>query len=144
MDQNKMQKVIAITIVIIGIIGLASANQLVIASLTGRNIEVGNECLFDPSLPKCARGPEGCPKGFVTNAYEECLPRHPGGCPEGYHSHEDDESGKCISDSEDCAKGYVMNPDYAECRRLEFVCAKYPLIDDCMFNNTTAVYDLVD
>lgn len=34
------------------------------------------ECLFDPSLPKCTPGPEGCPLGFAMNAYEQCFPIH--------------------------------------------------------------------
>ena len=135
--RNDMQKPVVIMIVIIAVIGMASASQLVVASLNGITMGGGDEeCLFDPSLPTCTLGPDGCPEGFVTNAYEECLPRHEGGCPEGYHSHEDDESGKCIPNSESCADGYIMNPDYPECRLKEFVCAKDPLIDDCVAKGT--------
>jgi hypothetical protein len=71
------------------------------------------------------------------NAYEQCFPKHQGGCPEGYHSHEDDESGRCIPDSEECSKGYIMNPDYPECQRTEFVCNEHPTISECMTEFTT-------
>ncbi|MGH9979539.1 MAG: hypothetical protein ACRD8Z_27425, partial [Nitrososphaeraceae archaeon] len=40
------------------------------------------DCLFDPSLPKCTPGPEGCPEGFGTNEDGQCFPL--GGCPDGY------------------------------------------------------------
>ena len=50
------------------------------------------------------------------------VPRHIRGCPQGYHSHEVDENGRCIPDSEECAEGYVMNSNYSECQRREYVC----------------------
>lgn len=60
------------------------------------------------------------------------VPRHIRGCPQGYHSHEVDENGRCIPDSEECAEGYVMNSNYPECQRREYVCEKYPTINECI------------
>jgi hypothetical protein len=65
-----------------------------------------------------------CPQGFVMNAYEQCFPRDDGGYPGGYHSHEDDESGRCIPDEILCDDGHILNPDYPECQRIEYVCDK--------------------
>jgi hypothetical protein len=61
------------------------------------------------------------------NAYEQCYPRHEAGCPEVYHSHKDDESGRCIPDSEECAEEYVMNHNYPECQHLDYVCENIQL-----------------
>ena len=58
------------------------------------------------------------------------VPRHVRGCPQGYHSHEVDESGRCVQDSEECAEGYVMNSNYPECQRIEYFCEKYPTINE--------------
>jgi hypothetical protein len=70
------------------------------------------------------------------NAYEQCFPKHQGGCPKGYNSHEDDESRRCIPDSEECAERYIMNPNYPECQRKEFVCEKYPTMIECITDVT--------
>ena len=73
------------------------------------------DCLFDPSLPKCAPDENGnCPEGFARNGDDQCYPHHDR-CPEGYHSHEDDESGSCIPDNVPCDPGFIMNPDYPSC-----------------------------
>src|SRR6476646_9140660 len=56
------------------------------------------DCLFNPSLPKCASDNGECPDGFFQNEDGNCFPQH-GRCPEGYHSHENDETGRCIPDS---------------------------------------------
>jgi hypothetical protein len=90
------------------------------------------DCLFDPSLPKCTPGPEGCPEGFYTNEDGQCFPRHDEGCPEGYHSHEEDESGRCIPDSVPCDEGYIMNPDFPSCDRKESVCQVHPELNECL------------
>jgi hypothetical protein len=87
------------------------------------------DCLYDPSLPKYIPGLEGCPHGFKINAYEQCFPRHERGCPEGYHSHEDDKSGRCIPGVVPSDDGYIINPDYPECQRKEYVCEKHPIIN---------------
>jgi hypothetical protein len=90
-------KLVLIIIFIIIVLGVTSINEsLGAASPSVENFtQEGNEqpdeeCLYDPSLPKCTPGPEGCPIGFSMNAYEQCFPKHQGGCPKGYHSHEDD------------------------------------------------------
>ncbi|MGC2307020.1 MAG: hypothetical protein WA461_01340 [Nitrososphaeraceae archaeon] len=49
-----------------------------------------------------------------------------------FHSHEVDENRRCIPDSEECAEGYVMNSNYPECQRREYVCEKYPTINECI------------
>jgi hypothetical protein len=90
------------------------------------------DCLFDPSLPKCTPGPEGCPEGFNMNEDGQCFPRHEGGCPEGYHSHEDDESGRCIPNSVPCDEDYIMNPDFPSCDRKESVCQVHPELNECI------------
>jgi hypothetical protein len=90
------------------------------------------DCLFEPFLAKCTPDKNGeCPEGFGKNAYDECFPRHPQGCSEGYHSHEDDESGKCIPDTTGCAEGYIMEPDYPQCKRTQNVCNEFPALDLC-------------
>jgi len=127
-------KLIPIVIIII-LWSSSSVDKLIALSVNGDNETISDggdeDCLYDPSLSKCIPDPEGCPAGFAMNAYEQCFPRHEGGCPQGYHSHEDDESGRCIPDSEECAEGYVMNPNYPECQRIEYVCEKYPIINEC-------------
>jgi hypothetical protein len=126
-----MLKLVPIIIVIIVILGSASYNDVLIASTSDGDgdKQPDKECLFDPSLPKCTPGPEGCPQGFSMNAYEQCFPRHEEGCPDGYHSHEDDETGRCIPDEVPCAEGYIINPDYPECRLIR---KEHPTLRDCM------------
>lgn len=129
-----MLKLIPIVIIII-LWSSSSFDKLIALSVNGDNETISDgpdeDCLYDPSVPKCIPGPEGCPVGFAVNAYEQCFPRHEGGCPEGYHSHEGTESGRCIPDSEECAEGYVMNLNYPECQRLEYVCEKHPPMNEC-------------
>jgi hypothetical protein len=31
-----------------------------------------------------------------------------------------------------CAEGYIINPDYPECRLREYVCEEHPTLRDCM------------
>lgn len=89
------------------------------------------DCLFDPSLPKCAPDENGnCPEGFGMNEDGQCFPYHDK-CPKGYHSHEDDESGRCIPDSVPCDPGYIMSPDFPACEYKDFVCQKHPSLNDC-------------
>jgi hypothetical protein len=67
-------------------------------------------------VPQCAPDENGqCHPGFNLNGDDRCFPDHPNGCPEGYHSHEDDETG-----------GYIVNPDYPECGRIDRICAEHP------------------
>ena len=89
------------------------------------------DCLFEPSLYKCAADPiSGCPKGFLVNAYEQCFPA--GGCPEGYHYVEGDESGRCYSDNQPCPETMIMNPEGGGCGDILFVCREYPKLTDCV------------
>jgi hypothetical protein len=128
-------KLIPIVIIII-LWSSSSVDKLIALSVNGDNETISDgpdeDCLYDPSMPKCIPGPEGYPVGFAMNAYEQCFPRHEGGCPEGYHSHEDDESGRCIPDDIPCDDGYTMNPGYPECQRIEYVCEKYQSLIECI------------
>jgi len=130
-----MLKLIPIVIILI-LWTSSSVDKLIALSVNGVNqtIAVGpdEDCLFDPSLPKCTTGPEGCPEGFAINANEQCYPKHESGCPEGYHSHEDDESGRCIPDDIPCNDGYIINPNYPECQLIEYVCELYPTVNECI------------
>lgn len=81
--------------------------------------------LFNPGLPKCVRGPDGdCSDGFATNEDGQCFPR--GGCPEGYHGVEDDESGRCISNTEGCPEGMILTTSKKSCEYRENVCQINP------------------
>jgi hypothetical protein len=96
------------------------------------------DCLFDPSLPKCAPDANGnCPEGFHMNEDEQCFPAHDR-CPVGYHGHEDDESGKCIPDSVPCDPGYIMSPDFPTCEYKDYVCQKHPDLNECKVDDNTA------
>lgn len=102
------------------------------------NSQPDGDCLFDPSLPKCAPDENGnCPQGFNMNEDGQCFPRHDR-CPSGYHSHEDDESGRCISDDVPCDSGYIRNPDYPSCDREEYICQNHPELDECKVDDDTA------
>ena len=89
------------------------------------------DCLFDPSLPKCASDNGECPEGFFQNEDANCVPDHPNGCPEGFHSHEDDETGQCIPDSVPCEPGFIIRPDFPTCERQDRVCEEFPDLDAC-------------
>jgi hypothetical protein len=96
------------------------------------------DCLFDPSLLKCAPDENrNCPEGFGMNEDGQCFPYHDK-CPSGYHSHEDDESGKCIPDSVPCDPGYIMSPDFPSCEYKEFVCQKHPDLKECKEEDNTS------
>jgi hypothetical protein len=97
----------------------------------------GGDCLFDPSLPKCAPDENGnCPEGFSRNGDDQCYPRHDR-CPEGYHSHEDDESGRCIPDNVPCDPGFIMNPDYPSCENKDRVCQDHHDLEICKEDDVT-------
>ena len=94
--------------------------------------EPDGDCMFDPSLPKCAPDENGnCPEGFYMNGYEQCFPAHDGGCPVGYHSADDDETGRCIPNSEGCPSGMIFRPGMKTCGYKEDVCKTYPNLNDC-------------
>jgi len=89
------------------------------------------DCLFNPSLPKCKPGPGGnCPPNFGRNEDGNCFPLHHR-CPSGYHSHEDDESGRCIPDRVPCDKGFIRNPDFPECGSKDRICREHPFAPVC-------------
>ena len=95
------------------------------------NSQPDGDCLFDPSLPKCAPDENGnCPEGFNMNGYEQCFPEHDG-CPDGYHSADDDETGRCIPNSEGCPSGMIFRPGMKTCGYEEDVCKTYPNLEDC-------------
>ncbi|MDN5868762.1 MAG: hypothetical protein L0H55_15365 [Candidatus Nitrosocosmicus sp.] len=88
------------------------------------------DCLFDPSLPKCAPDENGnCPEGFAMNEDGQCFPR--GGCPEDYHAVDDDESGRCIPNSEGCPSGMIFRPDMKTCGYKDDLCRTYPNLAGC-------------
>ena len=92
------------------------------------------DCLFDPSMPKCAPDENGkCPEGFGMNEDGQCFPR--GGCPDGYHRVDDDESGRCIPNADGCPSGMIFRPDMKSCGEKEYVCSQYPQLQECKTNN---------
>jgi hypothetical protein len=52
-----------------------------------------DDCLFDPSLPKCSPIEGKCPAGFLMNEDEQCFPDKP--CPAGFIKPDEDETGAC-------------------------------------------------
>jgi hypothetical protein len=52
-----------------------------------------DDCLFDPSLPKCSPIEGKCPVGFLMNEDEKCFPDKP--CPAGFTKRDEDETGAC-------------------------------------------------
>ena len=93
------------------------------------------DCLFNPDLPKCALGPDGkCPEGFGMNGDDQCIPD--GGCPEGYHRVDDNETGRCISNTEGCPEGMIFYPDKKNCGYKEDICQNYPDLAECMGSPT--------
>ena len=80
------------------------------------------DCLFNPDLPKCASVDGECPDGFFQNEDEQCVPSHLDGCPSGYHSVDDDETGRCIPNSDGCPEGMIFRPDGKTCGYKEDLC----------------------
>ena len=73
------------------------------------------DCLFKPSLDKCASDHGKCPDGFFQNEGEHCVPNHDHGCPPGNHSVDDDESGQCIKNKKGCPDGMEFRSDGKSC-----------------------------
>jgi len=106
----------------------SSGNSVVVLS------NPDEDCLFDPSMPKCAPDENGnCPEGFGMNEDGQCFPR--GGCPDGYHRVDDDESGRCIPNSDGCTQGMIFRPNMKSCGEKEYVCSQYPQLKECVTNN---------
>lgn len=59
--------------------------------------EPDDDCLFNPSLPKCAPIEGKCPSGFLMNENEQCFPDKP--CPAGFTKFDEDETGTCYPDN---------------------------------------------
>jgi hypothetical protein len=55
--------------------------------------EPDDDCLFNPSLPKCAPIEGKCPSGFLMNENEQCFPDK--ACPAGFTKIDEDETGTC-------------------------------------------------
>jgi hypothetical protein len=53
-----------------------------------------DDCIYDPSLPKCAPTNGKCPEGFNMNEDGQCYPDKP--CPPGFARVDNDESGACL------------------------------------------------
>jgi hypothetical protein len=72
-------------------------------SITGQNqgavpnassgLQPDDDCLFNPSLPKCAPVDGKCPPGFLMNENVQCFPDKP--CPPGFAKLDEDETGTC-------------------------------------------------
>jgi len=88
------------------------------------------DCLFNPELPKCAAVDGECPDGFNQNEDEKCVPE--GGCPDGYHTVDDDESGRCIPNSDGCPSGMIFRPDGKTCGYKEELCQDDPQLEGCI------------
>ncbi len=88
------------------------------------------DCLFNPDLPKCASVDGECPDGFFQNEDEQCVPE--GGCPEGYHRVDDDETGRCIPNSDGCPDGMIFRPDGKSCGYKEDLCQDNPSLEGCV------------
>jgi hypothetical protein len=52
-----------------------------------------DDCLFDPSLPKCSPIEGKCPAGFLMNEDEQSFPDKL--CPAGFTKPSEDETGAC-------------------------------------------------
>jgi len=92
------------------------------------------DCLFDPSLTKCAPDEDGnCPDGFGLNEDGQCVPN--GGCPDGYHAVGDDESGRCIPNSDGCPSRMIFRPGKETCGNKDDVCRHYPDLKECKDGN---------
>jgi hypothetical protein len=83
-------------------------------------------------LPKCASVEGECPDGFFQNGYEQCVPDHRDGCPDGYHSVDDDETGRCIPNSDGCPEGMIFRPDGKTCGYKDDICKQNPGLDGCV------------
>ena len=88
--------------------------------------------MFNPDLPKCASVDGECPDGFFQNEDEQCVPDHRDGCPDGYHSVDDDETGRCIPNSDGCPAGMIFRPDQKTCGYKDDICKQNPGLDDCV------------
>lgn len=89
-------------------------------------------CLFNPDLPKCASVNGESPDRFFQNEDEQCVPDHRDGCPDGSHSVDDDETGRCIPNSDGCPTGMIFTLDQKTCGYKDDICKQNPGLDDCV------------
>jgi uncharacterized membrane protein YgcG len=73
------------------------------------------DCLFNPSLPKCASSGGKCPEGFLTNEEGQCVPLVTK-CPQGFHTVDEDETGTCYPDANGCPDGTLMDSLSRNCQ----------------------------
>ena len=99
-------------------------------SITITNSKDSKDCLFNPSLPKRKSDNGKCPDGSFQNEDDNCFPQHDK-YPKGYHSHENDETGRCIPDLTPCEPGSIIDPDIPTCSQKECVCSKHPELEAC-------------
>jgi hypothetical protein len=84
-----------------------------------------DDCLYDPSLPKCAPINGVCLEGFNMNEDGQCFPDKP--CPPGYARADNNESGACLP-LPPTPRPIDCNPSYPDAR----TCIKSPPPDlDC-------------
>jgi hypothetical protein len=109
-----------------------NSNGNLTASPENDNESPDGDCLFDPNLPKCASVDGECPDGFFQNGYEQCVPDHRDGCPDGYHSVDDDETGRCIPNSDGCPEGMIFRSNGKTCGYKEGLCKGDPSLEGCV------------
>ncbi|HET6588561.1 MAG TPA: hypothetical protein VFG45_00185 [Candidatus Nitrosocosmicus sp.] len=113
-----------------------TSNELNRDTSDSDNSRPDGDCLFDPSLSKCAPNENGdCPEGFNMNEDGQCFPQHNDGCPDGYHGVDDDETGRCIPNSEGCPSGMIFRPNEKSCGYKDDICKQYPNLEDCKTTN---------
>ena len=80
--------------------------------------------------PKCKSDNGKYPYGFFQNEDCNCFPQHDK-CSKGYHSHENDETSRCIPDKTPCEPGYIINPSFLECGQKDGICKEHPDAKGC-------------
>jgi hypothetical protein len=81
----------------------------------GNNNAPDKDCLFNPSLPKCASSGGKCPEGYLTNEEGQCVPLV-SKCPRGFHTVDEDETGTCYPDANGCPDGTLMDSLSRNCQ----------------------------
>jgi hypothetical protein len=109
-------------------------------------------CLFDVYQIKCLPHPlaDDCPENFWTNEDGYCFPVNENDnwvCPEGYHDVDDDESGQCYPNSEECPSYAFLVPDEDEeddgdrCASIDSICSyENHTADICLTNPPVTDY----
>jgi hypothetical protein len=77
-----------------------------------RNERYSFNCLYDPSLPKCAPINGECPEGFNMNEARQCFPDKP--CPPGYARADNDGSGACLPHNPPTPPPVDCHPSYPD------------------------------